>query len=251
MYSTRIYWKTNTFYLFFNRVCLSLSVFIRGTLSSLLKVLLRGHCRSAGEGDIKTQTYTFSVCLWIWHWYACYKCSAVACIRCLVVPVMYDLHGGCISTQAKGVHIIYLYSCAEGVWSVSPLHWLTEEVTDRAPARGVFLLMADVVLWYGLNFAHMLPERKHIFYPDVVCACLIPHAEGYVQPHLEILLFFCAPHLYTCEVHVEYFAKICPDLLFYFIYMTDVTSLTYWNTLTTVRTDLNVILANFVWLTKY
>lgn len=68
--------------------------------------------------------------------------------------------------------------------------------------------MADVVLWYGLNFAHMLPERKHIFYPDVVRACLIPHAEGYMWPHLEILLFFCAPHLYTCEVHVEYFSKI-------------------------------------------
>lgn len=64
---------------------------------------------------------------------------------CLVVLVMYDLYGAFPHTGRRLSYQISVF-LSEGVCRVSPLHWLTAEVTDRPPGTGVFPLMADVAI---------------------------------------------------------------------------------------------------------
>lgn len=110
---------------------------------------------------------------------------------------MYDLCGGCKVFP----HRLSAFIAAIYVPEFAPFHWLTGEVTDRPPPAGVCLLMADVVIWYNLNLSHMFLH---------------------MQPHLEILLFYCAPHLYTCQALVERLAEAFHVLLFRFMHLGDV-----------------------------
>ena len=58
---------------------------------------------------------------------------------------MYDLYGAFPHTD-RGLSCQLSVFLSEGVCRVSPPHWLTAEVTDRALGTGVFMLMADVAI---------------------------------------------------------------------------------------------------------
>lgn len=198
---------------FLCRVCLTLSVFLGGTSSLVLQVLSIGQSGSSGMWD-KKDTHIYILCLLVNMTLACLLLMHCCSMHtCRVVLVMYDLYGAFPHT-GRGLSCQLSVFLSEGVCRVSPPHWLTAEVTDRALGTGVFMLMADVAIWHSLNLAHMLTEWKHI-------SLLLPRCRLWCwQPHLEILLFTTSIYMWiTCGVSGSYFAG-------FIVYLTGVIGLT-------------------------
>ena len=222
---------------FLCRVCLTLSVFLDGTSSSVLQVLSKGQSGSSGTWD-KKDTHIYILCLLV--------NMTLACLLLMHCCSMHTVPGGaghvwfiwCVPHTGRGLWCQLSVFLSEGVCRVSPPHWLTAEVTDRALGTGVFMLMADVAIWHSLNLAHMLTEWKHI-------SLLLPRCRLWCwQPHLEILLFTTSIYMWiTCGVSGSYFSGFIVYLTGVLVWQKyDIEYDCLW--LTSNRTILTVILSS-------